>query len=381
MKVRGAYIKRMRILLAFFIVTFVSYGEARAEKYIAAEPTGLCGKWLTNPSALALVYGDEKLYVTDASFNRVIVISPSSRRITKIINTTEPTYDIVPSRNDKPVYVLSGNKNENVILVLDAATDKIVETFALGAGYPQSLALNEDRGELYIAWAHPQKLSIVTLGNHLGLRAEINAKTLGRIGVIKSNIYTLSNGYVNVFDAESRQQSAHVPIGKSAYFLSPNPDGTNIAVIHQDLASTDNGKVSFIRTKDHNEIASVTVRGDPASAVFAPTGRKLYVADQQPPKDSMSSESQRNNIAVIDTATYRIDSIIAMYGGIGAGALSADGERAYFITAIKVPDKRRLLIKMVVSVVDTKVGKVIDQIPIPLPHTSEKRCSGEGKDE
>jgi DNA-binding beta-propeller fold protein YncE len=124
----------MRIFIVFLLSVFLC-GTAYAENYVAAEPKGLCGKWLTNPSGIALVDGDQKVYVTDASANRVLVISPRSRHVEKIIKTKEPTHDIVPAANGQRAYVLSGSASENMVLVFDTATDKIIETIALGAGY------------------------------------------------------------------------------------------------------------------------------------------------------------------------------------------------------------------------------------------------------
>jgi len=49
--------------------------------------------------------------------------------------------------------------------------------------------------------------------------------------------------------------------------LALNPDGSVLAAIHQDIFKKGEGRVAFIGNKDNNEIADVTVRGDPASAV------------------------------------------------------------------------------------------------------------------
>jgi DNA-binding beta-propeller fold protein YncE len=236
-----------------------------------------------------------------------------------------------------------------------------------------NLVLNENGSKLYISWGQPQKISIVKLIDHQSGNAEISENALGPIRVAKSKLYTLSAEHLDIIDLERRKESAHIPIDDAAIFLALNPEDTVLAIVHDGKGV---GRVTFFRTRDNAEIAKVTVRGDLASAVFAPDGKKLYVADQQPMKDGEPDEEKPNNITIIDTSTHKLAATIPMKGELGAGAVSSNNKQAYFITAIKIPDKKRLLIKMAVSIVDTEAEKAVGEILIPVPDKPTKKCDG-----
>lgn len=369
----------MRYFSIFLLCLLLLSTTACVDRHVAIEEgKSFCSKWKSNPSGLALAHHDQKVYVSDSDGERILIISTVSMRVEKIIVTQNPNYDIVASPDGQRVYVLSNAKQESYMLVIETASDKIIESVLLGSGFAKKIMINQDRTAAFIQWK--DKTTIINLSDKSQhtLRDEMVAPT-GSFIQIKPYV---AFRYLDAYDINTRQPTLKISKNDEVSFLATSPDHSLFVAIDDGIVNHTPSQLIFLDGKDFTTRATIPVGRYPYQSTFSRNGKKLYVEGVRPVwkseysvMDEMAGQLAQN-ITIIDVPTLTIDTVVSSKGVIGPSRISDDGKRIYFLNLQKIDDPERLLIKMAISIIDTEKGRIINEIPITPPETLQERsCS------
>ena len=223
------------------------------------------------------------------------------------------TAGLQTARAEPFIYIPMGS--ENKILVVDAATDKIVGSFG-GITSVHGLAGTPD-GQFLIAGSFEErdtgseamaKPSGVSEGEH----AAHHKAPVAKVGAPEPVVSTVS--VVRVADG-SLVRSIDVP--GAVHHVAVSPDGLFAAV-----TQPNEGGITVIDLTSYDVVATVSTGPLPNYAVFSPDGGRLYV-----------SNAGNDTISEVDTTGWTERRIFGAGTGPEHIVLSEDGSRLYVANA------------------------------------------------
>ena len=199
-----------------------------------------------------------------------------------------PNYD---SRGPVRVYV--SNERSNEVSVIDAATNRVVQTIPVGKR-PRGLQLSRDGRTLYVALSGSP-----IAGPHVKDDDLPPAdKAADGIGVI---------------DLASGRMTAKMVSGSDPEQFAISLDDRSVYVANEDV-----GKATVVNLQDGSVVATLTVGYEPEGVAISPDGSRVYVTGE-------SSHS----VHVIDTTTNTVIAEIKTAARPRSAAFTPDGARAY----------------------------------------------------
>ena len=169
-----------------------------------------------------------------------------------------------------------------------------------------------------------------------------------------------------VLDTASRRVSRSVPVPPQPTGLCLAPDGRRLYVTCASPAS----RVCVVDT-ERGEVVEELAAGHTAMApVLSPDGRTLFVCNRFD-----------NDVSVIDLATKRLLRRIPVRREPVAAAITPDGQRLLVANHLHTGRADRDHVAAVVSVVDTGLGQVVDDLSLPSGSgaLTDVRVSPDGK--
>ncbi len=103
--------------------------------------------------------GGKKVYVTDPTSNRLVVLSASSLKVIAAIHTGDLPWQVLVSRNGQTVYVT--DTDSNAVSVINPDTGKITRTFSV-SGTPDTLGLSPNGHELWVGQNAAATITIIS---------------------------------------------------------------------------------------------------------------------------------------------------------------------------------------------------------------------------
>jgi DNA-binding beta-propeller fold protein YncE len=374
-----------RRVVVLSLLILIAVGRASySATYLADEPA--CSDWKTNPNGIAVVDAGQKLYVTDEAANRIVVISTQSSKVKKIIHTAGPTFSVTPSADGRTAYVLTATSNGTSLLEIDTKTDSLLRTQSIGAGSYRHIAVDHNGATVYAGGSAPEEIVALDVSErHIISIRRLHASSEGDIGSSHSQILSLADGSLRFLKAEGGESVGQIHLGSGLHYLSVSPDGSVVAIATGGTLKVRQNQVTIIRVEDRAVLARVAISGDPAWPVFSNDSKELYidvsheklVTTHFPSGESVSSleRDKPQTIEVINVRRHNIDMTVPVKGSLGKGVVSPDNRYAYYIMALRKPDKKKLLIEMDIAVLDRSAGQIIATVPIPLPEPDAlKEC-------
>jgi YVTN family beta-propeller protein len=292
----------------------VSVIDTGANRVIGTVPVSF------QPRYIAVAPDAKHVYVTgDNSPNNpgrgsVAVIATASEKVTATI-TTVPYFPvgIVVSPDGTRVYVASAISDitDTIVSVIDTATNVVAASIDIPELLPQGIAISSDGKKLYVPIEEGHTVS-------------------GSVAVVDTTTYKVSYIFVPTSILDYYLSAAISPDNRKLFtnaYIYP-PGGTNVIAIFnpatggltktipdvmtvavfspdsQHLYGVGLGGVAVIDTA--TDVATTAVANLPGATSLAitPDGRHLYITD-----------SSTNSVAVADTSTYTISTVI---GGVNA---------------------------------------------------------------
>lgn len=243
---------------------------------------------------------------------------PNGWRITpagKSIPTEDMLLNILPAPDGKAIVALHGGYNPHGLVVLDAASDKVVQTIRLKSAW-LGLAFSPDGSRLYVSGGNASARSeqtatrapVYVFGYRDGRLTDKPLSTLEETiphdkiywsGLVyhpkKSLLYAANRGTgpetgsVVVFDTETSALVKRIPVEVNPYDVVLSPDGGTLYVTNWASDS-----VSVIDTASMEVVNMLRVGDNPNDMVLARDGR-LFVAC-----------ANDNTVVVIDTKNGRV---------------------------------------------------------------------------
>ncbi len=157
-------------------------------------------------------------------------------------------------------------------------------------------------------------------------------------------------GQVAVFDIASGEVTKAISVGENPVGLAISADGSKLYV----TSAVPAGKVQVIDVRGGRMTDSIAVGHTPVSVVGSPDGKTLYVCNQF-----------SNNVGVIDLSIKEQVATIAVTREPVAAALTSDGKFLFVANHLPAGAADADYVASVVSVVDTGVKMVSENIELP----------------
>jgi YVTN family beta-propeller protein/autotransporter-associated beta strand protein len=268
------------------------------------------------PVDLALSPDRQRVYVKN--INSLLVLDAASWRIVQTLNypgNGASMHGIAVSPDGTHVYVTgSGNELYDWRIGTDGLAT-FVRTIALpGGSAPCGLALSTNGATAYVCLSILNTLAAVNLAN-----GTVTRQT--KVGIAPWDVALSPDGTTAyVSDWGGRFPRAGEPTATSA--------GTPVLVDHRGVAAS--GVISFVDLASGSEIAQVATGLHPSDLELSADGTTLYVAN-----------ANSDTVSVVDTATRQVKETVLVrpdptfpYGSAATGlALSDDGQLLFVATA------------------------------------------------
>jgi len=259
------------------------------------------------------------VYVANADSNNVTVIDAATDTVaTTIAVGSEPRNPAV-NRDGTRVYV--PNRFSDSVTVINGVTNTVITTISSVGDEPYSAAVGSDGTRVYVANKSDNTLAVIDATNNTMLTtisdscfdspewvivnpAGTRAYVVNRQGDSVCVVNTGTNTVVDQVSVGSAPRSAVVTCDGSFVYVANNSGSPDI---------------SKIRTSDNSVVAGLSFSGgSPRNISLSPDGKKIYVG------------LQNANIGVINVSTDTT-STIAMPGGSSsyATATLANGSKVY----------------------------------------------------
>ncbi len=162
-------------------------------------------------------------------------------------------------------------------------------------------------------------------------------------------------GQVAVFDTASGKVTKEISVGDNPVGLDVSADGSRLYV----TCAVPAGKVQIIDVRQGRMIGGISTGHTPVGVVESPDGTTLYVCNQF-----------SNNIGVVDLNLKKQVATIAVAREPVAAAITSDGKFLFVANHLPAGPANTDYIASVVSVIDTAVRKVIENIELPNGSTN-----------
>lgn len=183
---------------------------------------------IAGPSGVCLAGG--VVWVSATRANELLALDPDSYAIIKRLRVGDAPYALSCDAAGGRVYV--GNAGEDSVTLVDASSGRVVDTVQLGGlGHPQSLALDDRLGRVYVTYAlSPRKRAIAMLdastGRLLGRLAGTDDQPLsGAYGIASDPergwVYVTSGGELLTLSASHLTILNRLPLGEGTVSAGP----------------------------------------------------------------------------------------------------------------------------------------------------------------
>jgi YVTN family beta-propeller protein len=294
------------------------------------------------PAPAAATPAGPRVYVSDETGSRVVVIDPATRQVVRSIDVGKRPRGIAVSHDERSLYVaLSGSpiagpgvdesklppadRAADGIGVIDLASGTLVRKYQSGQD-PESFALSKDGRTLFISNEETAEVSALdlesgTIASRVKIGEEPEGVTVRPDGQV---VYVTCEGTNEVFavDVQSHKVIAHIRTGPRPRSIAFDREGRVGFVTAENAASLtvfDTATHKPIKTIPLPKGATSPMPARPMGQVLSPDGAQLFV-----------SLGRAKAVAVVDVATQTVAKLIEEVGdrpwGIG---ISADGRQIY----------------------------------------------------
>jgi YVTN family beta-propeller protein len=272
----------------------------------------------------------QNAYITDANpnSNSVSVIDAATNTVTATIAVGSSPIGVAVSPAGNKVYVANGGSN--TMSVIAAATNKVTATIPVGSA-PEGVAVSPDGTKVYVTNEVDNSVSVIdTATNTVTATIAVGSQPFGvAVTPDGSKVYVTIIGFrftgntVSVIDTATNKVTARITVGFSPSGVAVNPDGSTVYVATTDLVAPVN-TVSVIAVA--SEMVTTTIilgtprngASSPSGVAVSPDGSKVYVTN-----------GGFNTVSVIDTVTNTVIATIPV-GLFPLGvAVSPDGSKVY----------------------------------------------------
>ena len=283
-----------------------------------------------------------RVYVTDETGSRVVVVDPAARQVVRTIDVGKRPRGIAISLDGRVAYVaLSGSpiagpgvdesklppadRAADGIGVIDLASGTLVRKYQSGQD-PEAFALSKDGRTLFISNEETAELSVLDLeSGAIKARVKIGEEPEGVTTRPDGQVvYVTCEGTNEVvgIDVASLKVVAHIPTGPRPRSIAFDREGRTGFVTAENAAS-----LTIFDTATHKVTKTLSLPKGPTSPmparpmgqVVSPDGARLFV-----------SLGRAKSVAIVDVAAKSLVGTIEEVGtrpwGIG---ISADGRQLY----------------------------------------------------
>lgn len=246
-------------------------------------------------------------------------------------------------------YAYIANLGSDTVSVVDAATQNVVATIAVGSN-PDGVAVTPDGARVYVANFLSDTVSVIDAGTNT-VTATIDVGS-GPVGVAVTPDGTLAYvtdrgaNTVSVISVATHALVTTIPVGAGPNAVAITPDGAFAYVTNSFTNSP--GTVSVIDLHTNTVTTTVDVYRTPNRVAITPDGRFAYVAN-----------FRSWNIAVIDTSSNTLTATIPSLGRPSGVAVNPNGASVYVVTlggTVEVIDSATNTISNLISVGESPYG-------------------------
>lgn len=294
------------------------------------------------PAPAAAPAAGPRVYVTDETGSRVVVIDPASRQVVRSIDVGKRPRGIAVSRDGRLIYVaLSGSpiagpgvdesklppadRAADGIGVIDLASGTLVRKYQSGQD-PETFALSNDGRMMFISNEETAELSALDLeSGAIKARVKIGEEPEGvTIRPDGRIVYVTCEGTNEVVgvDVATLKVVAHVPTGPRPRSIAFDREGRTGFVTAENAASItifDAATHTVTKTLQIPKAPANPIPARPMGQVLSPDGARLFV-----------TLGRAKSVAIVDVAAQSLAGSIEDVGtrpwGIG---ISADGRQLY----------------------------------------------------
>jgi YVTN family beta-propeller protein len=290
-------------------------------------------------------------YVTNSGDNIVSVIDTATNTVTDTIHTGNSPYEISASPAGKKVYV--ANWGSGTVSVIDTSENNVTATVKTGAS-PGGVAVSPDGTAVYVTNVVNNTVSVIdTSANSVTATVNVGNYPAGiAVSPDGKRVYVTNTGSIeapgnSVYVIGTLDYSTEaVSVGRGPSGVAVTPDGKKVYV-----SNSDDGTVSVIDTDANTAAATVDVGNSSWGVAVSPDGTEVYVANLG------DTESNLNGyVSVIDTATDRVTSTVPAGKEPYKVAVSPDGTQVYVTNRGS----------NTVSIIDTATKEVLDTVTVGL---------------
>ncbi|MFP5042853.1 IPT/TIG domain-containing protein [Parasediminibacterium sp. JCM 36343] len=253
-------------------------------------------------------------YLANGLGNTVSFLNAATNKVVSTVAVGRNPKGISTSRDGAKVYV--ANQDGNTVSIINTATATVAATVAVGST-PIGIVASLDGKKVYVANYSDNTVSVInTIYDSVIATVFVGKSPYGITASpdgAKVYVTNLLENTVSVISTASDSAIATVAVGNAPFGITASPDGTKVYV-----ANEDDYTVSVINTANDSVTTTVSVGDYPFSICASPDGTRMYVAN-----------AGGNSVSVINTAS---DSLIATIGvGIGPYGISItpDGTKVY----------------------------------------------------
>ncbi|MFJ9447007.1 PxKF domain-containing protein [Kitasatospora sp. NPDC101235] len=251
----------------------------------------------TAPRDVALSPDGTQAYVTNSGSNSVSVIDTASNTVAATIPVSNHPVPVAFSPDGAHAYVGQG-ASQGGVAVIDTATRMVAATVPVG-GQPTSLQVTQDGGRAYVGNFTNNVVEVIdTATNTVTATIAEPAGAYSPAGLaiapngVSVYVTNYNSGNVTVIDTASSAVTALVPVGSQPFGVTVTPDGQSVYVANM---SSNSVSVLSIATNTVTVTATVPVGVRPVGIAAAPEGGAVYVAN-----------SVSNTVSAISTATNTV---------------------------------------------------------------------------
>ncbi len=309
------------------------------------------------PSSLAANFTGSttppRIYVTntDPSANNVAVIDATTDAVIRTIAVGSQPRGIAASAVKHRVYAVNTYGSQSVS-VIDTVTDSVIATIALGTTMAFNAALSNDGSRLYLSGYTPSdeslgaNLTVIDTATNTVIHTLHGFRTGSAILVVSPDgsrvYYTDSNccgpphpnGFVRVIDTATYAVT-DIEVGQYPVGIAISPNGARLYV-----ANGAGDSLSIVDSVAGTVIDTLPTPPVPNGVAINPAGTRVYVT------------ASSGSVMVLDTADHSTVATVPVTGNLTYAAVSADGAKLY--VAGNDAD--------IVTVLDTTTNAVIDTI-------------------
>lgn len=263
----------------------------------------------TKPHGVALTPDGKYAYVTNTQSHNVSVITMATKTVTNTIPVGTLPEGIVASPDGKYMYV--NNRGSNTVSVIDTTTNATVGSAIAVGTYPSRITITPNGQYLYVANYQSSNVSVISTSSRTVVKTiATSASPLGA-QVSPDGRYVYVTHYISGNGSLSIIDTVTNTVTKSGIVLGNYP--TDIAFAKDGkyaYISNFNSTVHVIDTKTQTVAKIIPLGINPQGIVLSPDGTHILAVGD-------------NSVAVLDTVTQSVSSLITLPAGAVAYQIAA----------------------------------------------------------